>query len=95
MKNMLILVLIAYITWYGYSKYHTTKLQQQIAYETPSVNAAAALVTESPQSFACDGRTHCSQMRSCAEASYFIEHCPNTQMDGNHDGVPCERQWCN
>ena len=45
-------------------------------------------------SFSCDGRQHCSQMTSCAEATYFIQHCPNTQMDGNNDGVPCERQWC-
>jgi hypothetical protein len=44
--------------------------------------------------FSCDGRTHCSQMSSCAEAKYFIQHCPNTQMDGNNDGVPCEKQWC-
>ena len=42
----------------------------------------------------CDGRTHCSHMRSCEEAKYFIQHCPNTQMDGDRDGVPCEQQWC-
>jgi endonuclease YncB( thermonuclease family) len=42
----------------------------------------------------CDGRTHCSQMRSCAEAEYFLAHCPGVKMDGNRDGVPCERQWC-
>ncbi|MGP5551276.1 excalibur calcium-binding domain-containing protein [Psychrobacter namhaensis] len=46
-------------------------------------------------SFSCDGRQHCSQMTSCAEATYFSNHCPNTKMDGNHDGVPCEQQWCN
>lgn len=43
----------------------------------------------------CDGRTHCSQMRSCEEAKYFLQHCPNVEMDGNHDGIPCEMQWCN
>lgn len=48
----------------------------------------------SNQQFRCDGRTYCSQMRSCAEATYFIRNCPNTKMDGNNDGVPCERQWC-
>ncbi|HEY9108042.1 MAG TPA: cold shock domain-containing protein [Roseateles sp.] len=42
----------------------------------------------------CDGRTFCSQMTSCAEATWFINHCPGTKMDGNHDGVPCEQQWC-
>ena len=45
--------------------------------------------------FKCDGRTHCSQMTSCAEAAYFVQHCPNTKMDGNGDGEPCEQQWCN
>ena len=44
--------------------------------------------------FRCDGRTYCSQMTSCAEAKYFLAHCPNVKMDGDHDGVPCERQWC-
>jgi cold shock CspA family protein len=45
--------------------------------------------------FSCDGRTHCSQMTSCAEAAYFLRHCPNTKMDSNGDGEPCEQQWCN
>jgi hypothetical protein len=54
-------------------------------------NAAPAA---SGGSFQCDGRTHCSQMRSCAEARHFIQHCPNTKMDGDRDGVPCEEQWC-
>ncbi len=45
--------------------------------------------------FSCDGRQHCSQMTSCEEATYFTQHCPNTKMDGNHDGVPCEQQLCN
>ena len=39
-------------------------------------------------------RTHCSQMTSCAEATFFLRNCPNVQMDGNNDGVPCEQQWC-
>ena len=47
-----------------------------------------------PSSFRCDGRTHCSQMTSCDEAIYFLHHCPNTRLDGNHDGEPCEQQWC-
>jgi len=44
--------------------------------------------------FKCDGRTYCSEMTSCAEATFFIRNCPNTKMDGNGDGVPCESQWC-
>jgi hypothetical protein len=42
----------------------------------------------------CDGRTHCSQMSSCAEATWFLKNCPGVKMDGDNDGVPCESQWC-
>ncbi len=40
--------------------------------------------------FNCDGRQHCSQMRNSDEAKYFMNHCPNTKMDGDSDGIPCE-----
>lgn len=40
--------------------------------------------------FTCDGRQHCSQMRSKAEAEFFNRNCPNTKMDGDRDGIPCE-----
>lgn len=61
-----------------------------------SVSAVKPVLTlsGSAASFTCDGRKHCSQMTSCAEATYFIQHCPNTKMDGNNDGIPCEQQWC-
>ena len=62
----------------------------------PAVTSQPVLTAQSAEtpSFACDGRQHCSQMTSCAEATYFIQHCPNTKMDGNNDGIPCEKQWC-
>ncbi|MCB1919311.1 MAG: excalibur calcium-binding domain-containing protein [Candidatus Competibacteraceae bacterium] len=41
-------------------------------------------------SFRCDGRVYCSQMTSRAEAEFFIRNCPNTKMDGDRDGIPCE-----
>ncbi|MCI5164095.1 MAG: DNA-binding protein [Candidatus Electrothrix sp. AX5] len=44
--------------------------------------------------FSCQGKKHCSQMRSCAEAKFYIRNCPGTKMDGDNDGIPCERQWC-
>jgi endonuclease YncB( thermonuclease family) len=42
----------------------------------------------------CDGRQYCSQMTSCQEAKWFLRHCPGVKLDGNRDGVPCEKQWC-
>lgn len=72
------------------------------ASDATSIQAVNPVLTSQPvltpkptaPSFACDGRQHCSQMTSCAEATYFLQHCPNTKMDGNYDGVPCEQQWC-
>ncbi|WP_223855344.1 excalibur calcium-binding domain-containing protein [Pseudomonas oryzihabitans] len=29
-------------------------------------------------------------MVSCAEAKYQLQHCGNSRIDGDHDGVPCE-----
>lgn len=50
---------------------------------------------DAPQpAYHCGGRTHCSQMTSCEEAKWVLENCPGTRLDGNHDGVPCEQQWC-
>jgi hypothetical protein len=43
--------------------------------------------------FQCDGRQHCSQMTSLEEAQFFLEQCPDTKMDGDHDGLPCENQF--
>jgi len=61
----------------------------------PAATQEPVPVVQSPSaSFRCDGRQHCSQMTSCAEATFFLKSCPGVKMDGNHDGVPCEEQWC-
>lgn len=65
------------------------KKQQQQAGQAAGPTAPAE---RSP--FACDGRRFCSQMRSCAEAKFFLARCPHTEMDGDGDGIPCEKQWC-
>ena len=40
--------------------------------------------------FTCDGRQYCTEMRPREEAVFFINNCPNTKMDGDGDGKPCE-----
>ena len=45
-------------------------------------------------SFQCSGKIYCSEMSSCAEAKFYLRNCPGTKIDGNNDGVPCEKQWC-
>lgn len=60
---------------------------------TAAGTATSSLPT-APSRWRCDGRRHCSQMSSCEEAKFFLANCPGVEMDGNHDGVPCEKQWC-
>ena len=79
----------AAIVTYGYSRF--SDFQFEYSNEPVPVSAQAATVS----AHKCDGRTMCSQMTSCAEATYFLKHCPNTKMDGDNDGEPCEQQWCN
>ena len=57
-------------------------------------NAVVQPLAAPASAFRCDGRTECAQMTSCAEAEYFLAHCPGVRMDGNGDGEPCEKQWC-
>ena len=64
---------------------------------TPTLPAARPVPVPVPvpvNAYRCDGRTHCSQMTSCAEAQYFLARCPGVKMDGDRNGIPCERQWC-
>ena len=49
--------------------------------------------TAPSSAFRCDGRQHCSQMSSYDEALFFLRNCPNTKMDGDRDGIPCEMQF--
>ena len=69
------------------------KRKREAAASAPAVKAAPAnpRVTAG---FSCDGRTYCSQMSSCAEAKYFLANCPGAKMDGDKNGIPCEKQWC-
>ena len=69
---------------------HGTDLRSQVN----SVNLKTSEMTSpSVSQFKCDGREHCSQMSSYEEALFFIRNCPNTKMDGDGDGIPCESQF--
>ncbi len=39
----------------------------------------------------CGSKTHCSQMSSCEEAMHYLTQCGIKTLDGNGDGVPCEK----
>ncbi|MFN5046908.1 excalibur calcium-binding domain-containing protein [Roseateles sp.] len=52
------------------------------------------ILPKETSTYRCDGRRHCSQMSSCAEAKFFLANCPGVEMDGDRDGIPCEQQHC-
>ena len=88
-------VLAAAGTW-GYKQFAASRHRSELASQPATPAAAVPEISTMPTTaFRCDGRTHCSQMTSCAEAKWFINHCPGTKMDGNNDGIPCQEQWCN
>ena len=39
----------------------------------------------------CGTKTTCGEMSSCDEARFFLAQCGITRLDGDGDGVPCER----
>lgn len=47
------------------------------------------------KNYQCSGKIYCSEMTSCSEAKFYLRNCQGTKIDGNNDGVPCEKQWCN
>ncbi|MFB2685414.1 excalibur calcium-binding domain-containing protein [Shewanella mangrovisoli] len=98
-NTLLPLLLIFGIGIFGFKKYTEFEIAQapnNTEIETTPLYEPQTQFQSAPQAqFRCEaGKTHCSQMSSCAEATFYINHCPNTQMDGDGDGIPCERQWC-
>lgn len=91
MKRLFFFVALAGLGWYGFNQQRERNPDADGDFEESFMPVAS---TQPNETFQCDGRTHCSQMTSCAEATFFIRNCPGTKMDGNNDGVPCESQWC-
>jgi Excalibur calcium-binding domain len=99
MKRFMIVVVLALAAWQGYGEYKTRRAEtaepQGIAdVAQPEAPTTAQLEVAPTSQYRCDGRTRCSQMTSCEEATFFLRNCPGVTMDGNNDGVPCEQQWC-
>jgi len=120
MKKIIVIVIIAFIGWYG--NFYFKNTQKEDAWKKVStslkhtannikpffenlLNDGKNLIGYSNEKkssrrasrnkrFKCDGRQYCSQMTSCEEALFFLNNCPNTKMDGDRDGIPCEKQWC-
>ncbi len=88
MKKLLLLALILIAGWQHYQKPARISNQEAV-FSEPNFEREVQLISHTPR-FSCDGRRYCSQMTSRAEAKFFNDNCPDTKMDGDHDGIPCE-----
>jgi cold shock CspA family protein len=95
LRRFITLAIIVVLGWSGY-RHYISRLPPSSGQMTPVQGIGELSRSRAPaaSSFSCDGRIHCSQMTSCAEATFFLKNCPGTQMDGDRDGVPCEQQLC-
>jgi hypothetical protein len=82
-KNVIVLAVVFGATGWYFTKHKTSEPQP-----------LPLLVERDSANFRCEGKTHCSQMASCAEATFYLKNCPGTKMDGDNDGIPCESQYC-
>lgn len=63
------------------------KLQAADAPTTPKHATLRVRITEN---YTCGIKRHCSQMRTCDEAHFYLSICGVQSLDTNRDGVPCE-----
>ena len=94
MRRILPLMICAALVMVGWRSYHRYTATHLAEAEGFSGEPAAEPAVERQSTYQCDGRVYCSQMTSCEEARWFLQHCAGTKMDGEGDGVPCEKQWC-
>ncbi|WP_374568385.1 cold shock domain-containing protein [Ideonella sp.] len=90
---LMVMVVLFALGVYAYR--HVMDSPHRLALTSASpAEATNSQAPAAPAGARCDGRVHCSQMTSCAEAQWFLAHCPGVEMDGDRDGTPCEQQWC-
>jgi len=86
----LLFAFVAYVAYVRVS--HPNSTVQASVYK---ILWAREALHANPQ-FTCEpSKKSCAHMTSCAEAFFYQERCALAGMDGDRDGIPCERQWCN
>ncbi|MDF3126741.1 excalibur calcium-binding domain-containing protein [Rheinheimera sp. 1928-s] len=70
---------------------HATALSDRPVLDSP---VWPPIQNQQDEQFQCEGKQHCSEMVSCDEAKFYLKNCPDVLIDGDNDGIPCERQHC-
>jgi hypothetical protein len=96
----LFMALLLVIGWGGYVYARDTAREDASIHAVPQQPmgsepfSAVPGVQASAPALVCDGRQHCSPMTSCQAARQFLKNRTDMTLDGDGDGVPCERQLC-
>lgn len=68
------------------------KAAERAATRTPSRSVVMpAAPRQSSSGFQCGTKTYCREMNSCDEAMFHLNRCGLSRLDGDSDGVPCEK----
>lgn len=58
-------------------------------------DAKPELKSEKPKTkegdYSCEVRKTCKQIKTCKEAMYLLNECGFSRLDGDKDGIPCEK----
>lgn len=60
----------------------------------PDQVSKSPIISADTGNFSCGSKRYCKEMSSCEEAKFYLQHCGATKIDGDGDGVPCEKM-CN
>ncbi|MFZ2302666.1 MAG: thermonuclease family protein [Gallionella sp.] len=67
------------------------KLHPGSAGEQPRAANLQSAAPANPATATCGRKKFCSEMASCEEARHYLTRCGIKTLDGNGDGVPCDR----
>lgn len=57
----------------------------------PTLYQASKVVPTATMSHECKGKRTCKEMSTCEEAKFYLDNCGATKIDGDGDGIPCEK----
>jgi hypothetical protein len=92
MNRIISIALLSILVFFGFKRCSPNTRHRSI--QTNSTEAIPESVGTKPEKFSCTGKTKCNEMSSCEEAMFYLKNCPNVEIDGDGDGVPCEQQFC-
>lgn len=80
--------------WEWRQRERQTKAAQRTTNTRSTKAAHRPAMARNAASFSCGGKRYCREMVSCAEARFHLQTCALATLDGDQDGIPCERRLC-